>query len=106
MIRSLLRWLGLAFLLGAVIAAIVDAAKSIAASQLVLTPVGNFLTATGIIDMDALQDNITQQYSADLWSVIDSWVFHFPLVFMFGILAVALYIMGYRSPKPFEFLSH
>lgn len=106
MIRNLFRFFAIILLSGAVIAAVLDAAKFVATSKLVFTPLQDFLSATGIIDVTALKNEISLQYGADLWSVIESGLLHSPIWFVFGILAFLLYIISYRSLRPFEILSH
>jgi len=106
MIRSLFRCLASVLLSGAVVTVVLDAARSVAVSGFVFTSLKDFLSATGMVDVTALQSEIFLRYGADLWPIIDSGFLQPPIWFVFGVFALLLYILTYRSPRPFEILSH
>jgi len=106
MIRNFFRCVASVLLFAAVVAAVTDAVRSVAASKLVFEPMQHMLSVTGLVDISALKNEITQRYGADLWLIVDSGVLQAPIWFLCGVLALSIYIVTYRSPKPFAFLWH
>ena len=97
MIRFLLRFAGLWLFAIALVAAVIDGAKTIAAAELVLTPLGlawSQLAPVSLIQTQfAIEEHLGQPW---LWDVIAEWVLSAPVWLVFGILGLLLMLLGRR----------
>jgi hypothetical protein len=96
MIRFFLRFLALLFLVGAVIAAVIDSSRSIAASALSLTSFGEFWGAYSPDSLGAVRNWAPQFLSAQLWAAASNFVLAMPTVAILMVLAVLFYAIGHK----------
>ena len=96
MIRFFFRFLALFFLVGAVIAAVIDSSRSIAASVLTLTSFGELWGSYAPSSLGAMQTIGPQYLGAGPWSAISNFVLAMPTVAIFMVLAVLFYAAGYK----------
>lgn len=96
--RLIGRLIGLALLAGAFAAAVIDGARSIAASRLIVTPLGETLYWAFPNKMPLLQPFIERQLHPFLWNPI-LYVLHAPTWAVLGLLGLALlYALRKRAP--------
>jgi hypothetical protein len=100
MLRFLARFLGFWLVAAALVAAVVDGAKSIADSALVLTPLSATWTALAGIGADAPADPALPAlpWPADLAL---AWLMAAPTVAVLAVPGVALLILGAKRRRPF-----
>jgi hypothetical protein len=98
--RFIVRLIGLALLAGAFAAAVIDGARSIAASKLILTPLGATLYWAFPNKMPLLQPFIERQIHPFLWSPILYNLLRAPNWVVFGLVGVALLYAVRRRPPP------
>ena len=97
MIRFLFRLLAMVALSVAVIMAVLDATRSIAASGMVITPLGASWSAVAPDSLALLQAS-AQRYLAVLWDPLMLWVLSLPGFVVFAVLALLFYAIG-RKPE-------
>jgi hypothetical protein len=96
MIRFLFRFIALLSLAGAVVAAVVDSSRSIAASALSLTSFGEVWGGFAPDSFGKLQE-LGPQYLGDLfWSAVSNFILAMPAVAILMVLAVTFYAIGYK----------
>ena len=100
MIRALFRLLSLIALAVAVIMAVLDATRSIAAETLVLTPLGVSWQAVAPTLLDQLQQSMTQTLPAFFWSPVTTSILAQPGFAVFVAVALVLAFIGHRSRRP------
>jgi hypothetical protein len=100
MIRFLLRFAGFWVFAAALVAAVIDGAKSIAASEPVLTPLGEAwaqLAPTGLRDAQfAIEEQLGQPW---LWDLLTQWVLAAPAWLVLGIFGLILMLLGQRRRR-------
>jgi hypothetical protein len=100
MIRFLFRFVAFWLLAAALVALIVDGAKSIAASELVTTPLGlawSQLAPTSLIQTQfAIEEHLGQPW---LWDVLTEWVLSAPVWATVGLLGLILMLLGRRRRR-------
>jgi hypothetical protein len=98
--RFIVRLIGLALLAGAFAAAVIDGAQSIAASKLIVTPLGRTLYWAFPNKMPLLQPFIERQIHPFLWNPILSNLLRVPNWVVFGLIGVALLYAIRQKPPP------
>jgi hypothetical protein len=99
---TLIRLLGVWFLLLAMIAAVIDATKSLAGGGAwVVTPMGEQWKALNAQSLDAAKAWVTSTVGPYLWDPVITTILHAPTWVVFGILGVLLYWLGQKR-KPVE----
>jgi len=98
MIRLLFRFLAVVALSIAAIMAVLDATRTLAASALVTTPLGESWAAT-MPDLLALTEQNVRHYIHPLaWDPVALFILQLPGFAVFGVLALVLYAIG-RKPE-------
>ncbi len=98
MIRFLFRFVGYWLLAGAIVAAIIDASKSIAASSFVTTPLGQYVYQLAPTMLERLQFGIQNNLGLPwLWDIVFLTILTWPTFAVLGILAVVLLVIGRRK---------
>ena len=101
MIRFLFRFVGYWLLAGALVAAIIDASKSIAASELVLTPFGQHFQQMAPALLQRLEYGIQNNLGLPwLWDVVFVNVLSWPTFAVFGVIAIVFLTIGRRKRAP------
>lgn len=102
MIKFLLRFVGLWLVAGALVALVIDATKSIAASSLILTPLGPAFDATfGPAVLASTAAFVEQEVGHWLWNPVISSVLALPTWAVLGVLGFLLtYLGGRRRSRP------
>ena len=96
MIRLFFRILALLSLAGAVVAAVVDSSRSIAASALSLTSFGEVWSGIAPDSLGKLQETGPQYLGAGIWSAVSNFILAMPAVAILMILALLFYAIGYK----------
>jgi hypothetical protein len=96
--RFLARFLGLWLLAGAVVAAVVDGSKSLAASRFVTTSVGQAWTQVHRPSMISAQAAIERQVSGALWDPGITSLLALPLALVLLLLAT-LFLLAGKPPR-------
>lgn len=99
MIRFLLRLLATFSLAVAVVFGVLDATRTVAASQLVTTPLAESWQAGMPGSFDATQSFVRDNLSSAVWDGIAGTVLQIPGFAIFLMLALLLYALG-RSRRP------
>src|SRR5260221_6702303 len=98
MIRFLSRFTGLWLIAGALVALVVDGAKTIAASALTVTPIGltwfNLSPATLTATQGFVQETMERYVGHWIWDPIVQWVLMTPSWAFLGILGGVLAYFG------------
>jgi hypothetical protein len=101
MIRLLFRFFGYWLLAGALIAAIIDAARSIAASALVTTAFGQHFQQLAPALLQRLEFGVSNNLGAPwLWDAVFVNILSWPTFAVFAILALIFLIIGRRKRAP------
>lgn len=98
--RFVARVLSLIFLVLAVLAGLVDAIQSVAAGQLVLTPMIETWTFNSPDTLALLQGLVSQYLPAPAWDSGVRWVLNQPTLIVFLMFSLLFYLAGYRRTKP------
>jgi hypothetical protein len=99
---TLIRLVGVWFLLLAMVAAVIDATKSLAGGGAwVVTPMCEQWKALNAQSLDAAKAWVTSNAGPYLWDPIITTILHAPTWVVFGILGVLLYWLGQKR-KPVE----
>lgn len=98
--RLIGRFIGLALLASAFAAAIIDGARSIAASRLILTPLGETLYWAFPNKMPLLQPFVEKRIHPLLWDPILYHVLLAPSWAVLGLLGLALLYALRKRPPP------
>jgi hypothetical protein len=100
MFRFLARFLGFWVVAAALVTAVVDGAKSIAASSLVLTPVSEtYLTILGLVRAEGAEAALPTAPSP--LDVPLNWFLSAPTAVVLVFVGVALLVLGARRRRPF-----
>ena len=97
MLRFLSRFIGLWLLAGALVALVVDGAKSIAAGSVVTTPLGALWYAVSPESLNAAQAGIQRNVLPFLWDPVIQTVLEAPGFVVFGILGILLMLAGRKK---------
>jgi len=99
MIRLLFRFVGYWLLAGALVAAIIDGSKSIAASSLVTTPLGQHFQQLAPSLLQRLEFGIQNNLGLPwLWDLVFVNILTWPTFAVLGILALIILMIGRRKP--------
>ncbi len=98
--RFLLRTISLMALVLAVIAGVVDTIKSVAASQVILTPLGASWYDVSPDSLNLVQAVVQRNVHPYLWDPIIQWILLQPTWAVFLVLSLLLYMIAWRRPRP------
>ncbi len=96
MIRLFFRFIALLSLAGAVVAAVVDSSRSIAASTLSLTSFGEIWSGFAPDSLGKMQELGPQYLGASFWSAVSNFILAMPAVAILMALALLFYAIGYK----------
>ena len=96
LIRFLFRLASLLVLAVAVIMAVLDATRSIAASELVLTPLGQSWFSVSPGTLNLAQAVIQRHLAPQIWDPFMIWVLTMPGFAVMAVLSFLLYLPGHR----------
>ena len=99
MIKALLRLLSMVLLAVAVIMAVLDATRSIAAGALVMTPLGASWAALSPQSLARLEELVTGSLPAALWNPVLLSVLSLPGFAVFGALSLLAALAGRRRDR-------
>ena len=99
MIRFLFRALALLALAVAVVMAVLDATRSIGASELMLTPLGVSWYSVSPETLNLSQAVIQRYTLPALWDPVMIWILTLPGFVVFLGLALILYVIGRRPSR-------
>ncbi|MDN2579652.1 hypothetical protein [Aquibium sp. ELW1220] len=99
MIRFFFRFLAVLSLAAAVILAVVDATRSIAASELVLTPLGTSWFAVSPGTLNLAQALVQRYVFPGLWDPLIVSILNLPGFAVFLVLALLFYAIGRRPAR-------
>jgi len=99
MFRFLFRLLAMIALSVAIIMAVLDATRTIAASQLVLTPLNTSWLTVSPDTLAALQAFVADKLHPLVWDPVIVFVLNQPGFAVFGVLAFLLYAIGRRPER-------
>lgn len=100
MIRALLRLLSMTSLAVAVIMAVLDATRSIAAGQLALTPLGDTWMSLSRASLEAIEQMFVARLPGFFWDPVMTAVLQQPGFVVFAALALLLAVAGRRRRQP------
>lgn len=99
MLRFLFRFLSTISLAIAVVMAVLDATRSVAASALVMTPLGRSWLAVSPETLASAQKFAETALHPLLWDPVVAGILALPGFVVFGLLALILYAIGYRPER-------
>ena len=99
MIRAFFRLLSMIALSIAVIMAVLDATRSIAADALVLTPLGASWLSVSPATLESLESFIGENLPAFFWDPVAIRLLSAPGFMIFAALALLLYAVGHRPRR-------
>ncbi|MFK8253700.1 hypothetical protein [Ancylobacter terrae] len=94
MIRFLLRFIGLWLLAGGFVAFVVDGTRSIAASDIVMTPLGEAWFAISEGTLAQFQALVETRFSPEMWERFGVPLLMAPLAAVLGGLGLVLMLLG------------
>ncbi len=100
MLRFLSRFLGLWLMAGALVALVVDGAKSIASGSLFTTPLGVMWYSVSPATLNGAQAGIQRNVSPVLWDPVIVDILRAPGFVVFGILGAILLLAGRKKRRP------
>ncbi len=98
--RFVARVLSLIFLVFAVLAGLVDAIQSVAAGELVLTPLIAAWTSSSPDTLTFLQDLFARHLPGPAWETGLQWALQQPSSAVFLVFSLLFYLAGYRRTRP------
>lgn len=101
MLRFLFRFLATISLAIAVVMAVLDATRSVAASALVMTPLGESWLSVSPDTMASTQKFTEETLHPLLWHPVMTGILQMPGFAVFGALALLLYVIGHRPARRF-----
>lgn len=99
MIKALLRLVSMVLLAVAVIMAVLDATRSIAASALVMTPLATSWSAASPETLGEVETFVRQRLDPLLWDPVATSILALPGFAVFAGLALLLYAIGRRPER-------
>ena len=99
MIRFLFRLAAMVALAVAVIMAVLDTTRTVAASKLVLTPLKTSWNAVSPDTMAAAETFVRGKIEPLVWDTAIDWIVNQPGFAVFAALSLLLYIIGYKSHR-------
>ncbi|WP_436642194.1 hypothetical protein [Microbaculum sp. FT89] len=97
MLRFLSRFIGLWLMAGALVALVVDGAKTIASGAVVTTAVGQMWYSVSPATLNAAQAGIQRNVSPFLWDPIIQSILTAPGFVVFGVLGTLLLLAGRKK---------
>jgi hypothetical protein len=98
MIRFFFRFLATVSLAVAVVMAVIDATRTVAAGDFVLTPLGTSWMSVSSETLEKAQDSIAALHPV-LWDPIAVFVLKLPGFVVFAVIALLLYAIGRRPAR-------
>ncbi|WP_136657829.1 hypothetical protein [Nitratireductor sp. XY-223] len=98
--RFLLRAISLLALIVAVISAVVDTIRSVAASEVVITPLGASWYSISPDTLNLAQAVIQRNLHPYIWDPVVQWILLQPTWAVFIVLALFFYLIAWRKPRP------
>jgi hypothetical protein len=99
MFRFLFRLMATFALAVAVIMAVLDVTRTIAASRLVLTPLGDSWRGVSPTTLERAQSFIMENAHPLVWNPVMVFILDLPGFVVFGVLAFLLYAIGHRPER-------
>ena len=99
MFRFLFRVMATFSLAIAVIMAVLDVTRTIAASRLVLTPLGDSWSSVSPATLERTQTFIVEHAHPLIWNPVVVFILGLPGFVVFGVLAFLLYAIGHRPER-------
>ena len=99
MFRFLFRLAAMVSLSVAVIMAVLDATRTVAASRLVTTPLKTSWNAVSPETLGAAESFVREKVQPLLWDTVIDWIVSQPGFAVFAVLAFLLYLVGYRPAR-------
>jgi hypothetical protein len=99
MIRFLFRFAAMIALAIAVIMAVLDATRTVAASHLVMTPLKTSWNAVSPDTLGAAESFVREKVQPLLWDTAIDWIISQPGFAVFAALAFLLYLIGYKPAR-------
>jgi len=99
MIRFLFRLMATASLAVAVIMAVLDVTRTIAAARLVLTPLGESWASVSPSTLASMEAFITGSMHPLVWDPVVVFILQQPGFVVFGAIAFLLYAIGHRPQR-------
>jgi hypothetical protein len=99
LLRFIFRSVAVVSLAVAVIMAVLDATRSLAADALVTTPLGESWFAVSPSTLDLAQALVQRYLSPELWDPYAIWVLGQPGFAVMAVLSLLFYILGRRSRR-------
>ncbi|CAN7553657.1 hypothetical protein [Rhizobium sp. LjRoot258] len=96
--RFLLRLASLVALAVAVIAGTIDSIQSVAASSVVITPMGDAWQDLNPSSLEALQSSIAYYIHPRFYTLAFQWLMLQPAFAVFLVLSLLLWMAGYKKP--------
>ncbi|MEX3010982.1 hypothetical protein [Hoeflea sp. TYP-13] len=97
--RFLLRALSLLALVVAVISAVVDMIRSVAGSEVVITPLGAAWYSISADTLNLTQAVIQRNVHPYIWDPVVQWILLQPTWAVFLVLSLFFYLIAWRRPK-------
>lgn len=98
--RFLLRAISMIALVMAVIAGVIDAIKSVAASEVVISPLGAAWYGLSPDTLNLAQAVIQRNVHPYLWDPVVQWILLQPAWAVFLVISLFFYLIAWRRPKP------
>lgn len=102
MFRSLARFTGLWLLAISVVSAVIDASRSIADQAISITPLGQSWYGLHRASLNLVQAVIERYVRPEIWDPGITSLLHVPTFIFFGVLSLALLLLGRPRRDPFE----
>lgn len=99
MIRAFFRLLAMLAVAVAVIMAVLDATRTVAAQALVTTPLLTSWEAAAPRSLDALQNFVTERLAGFLWDPVLTSLLGLPGFVVMGLVAFLLYAIGHKPKR-------
>ena len=98
--RFVLHAISLLALVAAVISAVVDMIKSVAASQVIITPLGADWYQFSSDTLNLTQAIIQRNVHPFIWDPVVQWILLQPTWAVFLFLSLFFYLIAWRRPRP------
>ena len=99
MIRFLLRFVGIWLLAGGFVALVLDGVRSIASSEIVMTPLGVAWLAISEDSLMHVQELVNAKLPAGSWDLVMAPLLQAPLFAVLAALGLLLMLIGRRKEK-------
>ena len=96
--RFLLRLASLVALAAAVIAGTIDSIQSVAAASVVMTPIADAWQDVSPTTLTSLQSSLSYYIHPRFYTVIFQWLMLQPAFAVFLVIALLLWMIGYKKP--------